>query len=73
MDNPPATDKDAMLAELLKQYPRLDRGMVELCLDVHDLLKADHGEDYDPETIFPPQVNVPPEHTQGGPVHDESD
>jgi hypothetical protein len=42
-----------LIDAILEAYPRLDRGMAELVLEVHELMKAEHGEDYAPEDIFP--------------------
>lgn len=41
-----------LIEVILEQYPRLDRGMAELALDVHKMMQTEHGEDYDPEKIF---------------------
>ena len=47
-----APTKAEMIDAILAQYPRLDRGMAELAIDVHRLMEEEHGSDYDPAAFF---------------------
>lgn len=69
MNIDPAREK--LIRACMKEYPTLDRTLVELAIDFHERCEAKHGRKYKPEKILsklkpvtipkiPPKINPPP-------------